>query len=108
MFLRRETIKDEYENEIPRIVYGEPTEIWLNCSTVTGKAETLYFGNDIQYDRVLSTCDIACPIDEDSVLCIDKEPTYDAHGDLLYDYVVKAVRKSLNSISIAVAKVKVS
>lgn len=80
----------------------------VNCSTVTGRAETLYFGNDIQYDRVLSTCDMTCPINEDTVLCIDVEPSYDSYGDLLYDYIVKAVRRSLNSVSIAVAKVKIS
>ena len=50
---------------------------------------------------------MSCPISEDTVLFVDKEPEYDGEKPL-YDYVVKRVAKSLNSISIAISKVNVS
>ena len=48
-----------------------------------------------------------CPIAEDTVLFVDKNPEY-KDGKPLYDYIVKRVAKSLNSISIAISKVNVS
>ena len=65
------------------------------------------FGNLESYDKVLITDDMNCPIDENTVLFIDKEPQV-VKDKPLYDYTVKRVAKSLNSISIAVSKVKVS
>ena len=57
---------------------------------------------------MIVTDDLSCPIDENTVLFIDKEPEYDDNGNPLYDYIVKRVAKSLNSISYAVSKVTVS
>ena len=51
---------------------------------------------------------MTCPIDENTVLFVDKEPEYDADGTPIYDYFVRRVAKSLNCISIAIAKVKTS
>ena len=42
------------------------------------------------------------------MLFIDKKPQYDEDGKPLYDYQVRRVAKSLNSISYAVSKVTVS
>jgi hypothetical protein len=52
----------------------------------------------------------APPIDEYSVLWIDKLPQLNEDGttDTPYDYIIQRVAKSLNSISIAVSKVTVS
>ena len=66
------------------------------------------FGNFISYDKVIVTDDLTCPIDENTVLFIDKSPEYDDDGNPLYDYIVKRVARSLNSISYAVSKVTVS
>ncbi len=52
--------------------------------------------------------DITCPIDENSVLFVDKQPEKDDEGNLLFDYIVKKVARSLNSVSIAISKVAVS
>lgn len=52
--------------------------------------------------------DIACPIDETSILFVDVTPTKNANNDYVYDYIVKKVARSLNSVSIAISKVKVS
>ena len=49
-----------------------------------------------------------CYLDENTVLFIDKEPEFDNAGKPIYDYTVRRVAKSLNFISYAVSKVKVS
>ena len=104
------TIEDEYGNETgePRVVYGEPVKMLANISQATGQSNTEQFGNLENYDKVIVTDDLNCPIDESSVLFIDKEPEYSLDGDPMYDYTVRRVAKSLNSVSIAVRKVNVS
>lgn len=72
-------------------------------SAARGTVDTEQFGNIDNYDKVIVTADMECPIDENSILWIDETDTAKAH-----DYIVKRVAKSKNSISIAVAKVKVS
>ena len=79
-----------------------------NVSAATGQSQVEQFGNLENYDKVVVTDDMTCPINENTVLFIDKEPAFDSQGKPLYDYTVKRVAKSLNSISIAVSKVKVS
>ncbi len=74
-----------------------------NVSSATGVSNTLQFGNLEDYDKVIVTADMACPIDENSILWVDTANTSNPH-----DYVVKRVSKSLNVISIAIKKVKVS
>lgn len=93
----------------PVTSYTAPVFMEANVSPATGSASTELFGNDLKYDKVIVTEDTDCPIDENAVLFVDKAPgPDDAGGDPKYDYVVKKVAKSLNSISIAVEKVKVS
>ena len=110
LFSDTEAIEDEYGNETgePRVVYGEPVKMLANISQATGQSNTEQFGNLENYDKVLVTDDLNCPIDENSVLFIDKEPEYSLDGDPMYDYTVRRVAKSLNSVSIAVRKVNVS
>jgi len=147
----------EYE-----VTYEEPVLMYANISPASGQAQTEQFGNLDSYDKVIVTDDMSCPIDEHTVLFVDKEPEFapivvpdvptpsgtdnieptepitdgdadgdggdepepepeaeptpepepeptpEPHGAPLYDYIVKRVAKSLNSISIAISKVKVS
>lgn len=105
-----EEIYDEYGNATGEYVpsYSEAQEMYANVSPASGYAQTEQFGNLDSYDKVIVTDWVDCPIDENSVLFIDKEPEHDAsHGLPLYDYTVRRVAKSLNSISIAVQKVDV-
>lgn len=103
------TVKDDdgYETGEDGVTYGEPVKLMCNVSPASGFAQTDVFGNLESYDKVLITDDMDCPIDENTVLFIDKEPQV-VDGKPLYDYTVKRVAKSLNSISYAVSKVKVS
>lgn len=101
-----EEMTDEYGN--PSIGYDEPVQMKANVSEATGYAQMQQFGIIDDYNKVIVTDDMNCPITESSVLFIDKEPEHDSSGQPLYDYIVKRISKSLNSISIAVKKVSVS
>lgn len=110
LYDRKVSAKDEYGNETgEEIVFYKPAvAMSANISAATGSAQVEQFGNFAGYDKVIVTDDLSCPIDENTVLFIDKEPQYDEDGKPLYDYVVRRVAKSLNSISYAVSKVTVS
>ena len=110
LYDRKEPIKDEYGNESGeyQIYYKPAVQMKGNVSAATGSAQVEQFGNFISYDNVIVTDDLACLIDENTVLFLDKKPVYDEDGTPLYDYIVKRVAKSLNSISYAVSKVTVS
>ncbi len=85
------------------IQYSEPVRYTrANISPATGMSNTEQFGNLDNYDKVIVTSDLGCPIDENSVLWIDEPDTTKP-----YNYIVKRVSKSKNGVSIAVAKVQV-
>jgi hypothetical protein len=110
LFVDDEPGKDEYGNESgePRIIYSEPVLAKANISPATGVSQVEQFGKELKYDKVIVLDDITCPIDENSVLFVDKQPEKDDDGNLLFDYIVKKVARSLNSVSIAISKVAVS
>lgn len=141
-------------------VYKEAVAMCANVSPASGYAETEQFGDLTDYDHVIVTDWLGCPIDESTVLFLDKAPEYrsasvtfivplaplpdtpldpidppdpqqptrevvdesESNGGTetedetpetetvqipLYDYIVRRVSKSINSVSIAVSKVKV-
>ena len=110
LYDHKEPVKDEDGNETgeSQVFYKTAVQMSANVSAATGTAQVEQFGNLAGYDKVIVTDDLTCPIDENSVLFLDKEPEYDEEGLPLYDYLVKRVAKSLNSVSYAVCKVSVS
>lgn len=121
---------DEHGNETGEVIpeYYGAVEAWANISPATGQSNTEQFGNFDDYDRVIVTAEMDCPIDENTVLFVDVEPSYttiQTHrienpdtvlgGDLeeteyqlpKYNYIVKRIARSLNVISIAIRKVDV-
>lgn len=91
------------------IVYKPAVALRANVSPASGSSQVEQFGNLAGYDKVIVTDDMSCPIDENTVLFVDKEPEYrEADGKPLYDYIVKRVAKSMNIIAYAVTKVSVS
>ena len=98
---------DGYETGQMSVKYKDAVKMLANIFSVSGAAQVEQFGQFVSYDKVIVTDDMSCPISEDTVLFVDKEPEYDGEKPL-YDYVVKRVAKSLNSISIAISKVNVS
>ena len=104
LYDRKVPVTDEDGNET-----GEETVVYKPAvSAATGASQVEQFGNLAGYDKVIVTDDMTCPVDENTVLFLDKEPVYDEDGKPLYDYMVRRVAKSLNSVSIAVTKVSVS
>lgn len=76
--------------------------VTTNISRSVSTSKPGDYGNVIDYDKVIVTSDMSCPIDEGAVLWIDNAP-----GDgVPYDYVVRRVLKTLNSIAIHITKVR--
>lgn len=84
-------------------VYSAPVSLRANVSAAKGAADVEMFGIDTPYTKTITTCDISCPIAEDSALWIDADPLAEP-----YNYVVVRIAKSLNSITYAVREVDVS
>ena len=133
LYSGKTSIIDQYGNDTGEkiITYAAPVTMYANVSPATGQSNTEQFGNLENYDKVIVTDDLSCPIDENSVLFIDKEPeftnvttyaevTNTENGQAVttwvaqtvsvpvHDYIVRRVAKSLNSVSIAIGKVIVS
>lgn len=107
LYEKREAVveTDEYGNEIETgeysVGYSSPIACEGNISPASGATATELFGGSEGYDKVLMMAAPSIPIDEYSVLWIDVKP------DQPYDYIVKKVARSLNSVAIAVSKVNV-
>lgn len=102
-------VLDEYGNEIgTAVTYNPPVMLRANISTATGISQVEQFGSLAGYDKVIVIDEVDCPIGENSVLFIDKAVEFTDDGKPLYDYTVKRVARSLNSVSYAVTKVSVS
>ena len=114
-------LEDEYGNIMfnkVQVIFCNPAAWRANISAAQGEIETRQFGENEAYDKVVVMDNAAPPIDEYSVLWVDIRPKLNEDGSLIldsagnaltpYDYCVKRVAKGLNSISLAIKKVKVS
>ena len=109
LYMRKEPTYDGDGNENgTRLVYRTPVRALANISPATGTSQVEQFGNLSAYDRVIVLDDTSCPIDENTVLFVEREPSYNEDGSPLFDYVVTKIARSLNSVSIAIRKVSVS
>ena len=97
-----------YKTGEKRLVYSAPVEMLANVSEAKGRSEAEQFGTDLKYDKVILTCEMDCPINEQTVLFVDREPAFDNDGCPLFDYVVSRVAKSINVITYAIRKVDVT
>lgn len=105
LFDKNEPILDDDGNDTgeARATYFPPVELRINVSPAAGESATRQFGDIVDYDRTLVICDTTLPIDEHTVFWIDEPDTSQP-----FDYTVKKVAESLNSLQIAVKKVEVS
>ena len=94
--------------------YGTPVKVAMNISPATGRAVLEWFGIATNYDKVLVTDDMNCPITEDTIIWIGIEPTTSItnNGQTTtvnnpHNYVVNRIGKSLNSIVYGVTEVSV-
>lgn len=100
--------EDGYETGEETISYSEPVKVRANVSPPSGRVFVDKFGNAIDYDKVIVSDEVKLPVTESSVLFIDVTPEQDAYGNWNYDYVVKKIARSLNSVTIAVSRREVS
>lgn len=112
-------ITDAYGNQTGEyeIIHGNPIKFFANVSAAQGEATTRMFGDNESYDKVIVMDNEAPTLDIYSVLWVDTVPLLDNTGALAldesgkvitpYDYIVKKVAKSLNSVSIAISKVTI-
>ena len=119
LYVGKTPVLDDYGNRTGEyeITYGNPLGYSANISAAKGETQTRQFGENEVYDKVIVADNAAPPIDEYSILWIDTMPQLDENGALAtdesgkvitpYDYIVTKVARSLNSVSIAVSKVKV-
>lgn len=82
--------------------YSDPVALRINVSPARGNADREVIGIDCQYSRTLTTADLNCPIQEDSILWIGV-PTTEPHN-----YVVARKAESLNDIVYAIREVTLS
>lgn len=111
---------DEYGNVTGEydVIHGNPVAFAANISAAKGETTTRQFGESESYDKVIVMDNDTPPIDEYTILWVDKVPQVDETGALAtneegevitpHDYIVKKVARSLNSVSIAISKVNVS
>lgn len=111
------TDADGYYTGETRITYSNPLPLRMNVSEAKSRMDRLGsatyidpYGLELGYNKVLATCDMNCPIEEDSILWIDKMPVIKQDGttDTPYDYILVQIKKSLNNILYAVKRVDVS
>lgn len=110
---------DEYGNELneTEVSYGNPVKCKGNISAARGETLSRLFGESEGYDKVIVLDDPRTPITEYAVLWVDSTPVVNGDGSLTtdeneeilspWDYIVKKVARSLNSVSIAITKVNV-
>lgn len=101
--------EDGFKTSESEIIYSNPVAEKGNVRANTGAAAVRAFGLDLNYDRVIELDNPSHPIKETSVLWIDTPPVLNEDGttDTPFDYVVKKIAPSLNSLLIAVSKVNV-
>lgn len=98
-------IIDEYSNKTGSFgdTYGELMFAEMMVSPNKGDATLEVFGTLLDYDRVISTADTSCPIDEQTVLWLDGAST-----EKPYTHVVRKRAPWKNSLVFAVKQVEVS
>ena len=91
-----------YKTGEKRLVYAAPVAMSANVSEAKGRSEAEQFGTDLKYDKVILTCEMDCPIDEETILWIGI-PTSQPHN-----YVVVRKAVSLHDIVYAIREVTLS
>lgn len=103
---------DDYGYETGELdqVYSVPVECWANISAAKGEVSTEQFGINESYDKVI-VMDKDLGIEESSALWIDSVTKSDDAYSISskpQDYIVVKIAKSLNFVSLAVKKVKLT
>lgn len=111
LFEKVEPTLDEYGNLTYQqdVSHLPPVFAKANISAAKNADLVQLFGTDVNYDKTIVMDKPKTPIDENAVLWVDTLPVLNEDGttDTPYDYIVRKVARSLNSVSIAITKVDV-
>lgn len=109
--------EDGYLTGEQDVIRLPPVRAMGNISPSRGEAVSRAFGDELDYDRVIALDNPDFPVDEQTVIWIGITPELDGEGNLARDedgniltpwnYEVRSVAPSLNSVNIAVRKVNV-
>lgn len=88
-------------------IYSELKAMMISVSANKGTTEAEAFGTNLDYDKTLSTSNINCELDENTILWIDADPTSDINPDP-YNFIVRRKAKSINQVLYAIKQVDVS
>ena len=90
------------------ITYSNPVQLYANISGAAGSAESSPFGTNVQYNRTMLVFDTESPIDENSILWVEKTPSLKVDGstDTPHDYVVADKAVGLLSTVFALNRVE--
>ena len=91
-----------YETGNSIVAYGDLVTARASISPNKGKASVEMFGSDLNYNKTIITDDMACTMNENSVVWLDNDPETEP-----YDYTVVAKAEGLLSISYAIRRVDV-
>lgn len=91
--------RDGYKTGEKRKTYSDPVAFPCNVSPARNPADTEPFGISTDYDRTIVTCDMNCPIAEDSILWVGVPVTEP------YNYKVVRRAESLNGLLFAIKEV---
>lgn len=90
------------------VTHGNPVKAYGNISAARGETQSRQFGESENYDKVIVLDNPNTPINEYTILWVDIAPVIvNGSTETPHDYVVRKVARSLNSVSIAISKVKV-
>ena len=104
LYLGKQMIYDDEDRPTleNRAAYTPPIEFYANLSAGTSDAEEQPFGSNVQYDRIILTHDLDCPINEHSLIWVKNKPEADPDSA---DYEVAASPlDSLNAIRIPIRR----
>lgn len=87
--------------------YSKPIPAKARVSANTGNAQDSPFGQNIVYDKSISTVK-KLPIDEQTMLFVDREPIFDDNGNVTNepDYQCVCVKNGLHQNVWAIKKIK--
>ena len=93
-----------------KAVRNNPIQAFANISAARGDSEAAIFGISLQYDKSMVFAKGEYPIEETTVLFVDRMPIFKSDGttDTKHDYVVTRIAASLNYTFVAMSKVNVS
>ncbi|MDR3270155.1 MAG: hypothetical protein LBT32_01385 [Peptococcaceae bacterium] len=101
---KEEIVEEGLDTGVWEVKYSAPIAVKANISPNRGDSSAQPFGDLLDYDRVIMMNE--SEINEQTILWIDTgSPAPDDDAVIAHNYIVRAVARSLNNVSIAIKRV---